>query len=111
MADGGGDQLITPCEALDDVLGIAAENLVAAFTREHHLHAARGFARQHVDRDVGRFGHRRIPKPDQPWEPVYDVAVSDLELVVLGTEMPRHLGRVAELAVAIVAEPDREGFD
>ena len=34
-----------------------------------------------------------------------------VDLVVRGAEMPRHLRRVAQLAVAGLAEADREGLD
>ncbi len=111
VAHGARKPLVMRGQGLGNMLRIAAENLVAAFTGQHHLHAARGFAGKQVDRDVGRLGDRGIAKRHQRREPVDEIAIGDRDLAVCRAEVPRHPRGVAQLAVACLAEADREGID
>ena len=110
VADRPGQELVAGGEALEDVLRVAAEDLVAALAREHHLHAARGFFREHVDRDVGGLRDGRIAVGDELGQVRDDVVELHRELVVRRAEVARHHVRVRELAVAAFAEAHREGL-
>ena len=101
-------QLVTLREALEHVLGIAAQDLVAPLAREHHLHGLRRFLRQHVDRDVRRLRDRRVAIPHELGQVLDDVVEAHDELMVLSAEVPCDDVGVLELAVAALAESHRE---
>ena len=104
-----GKDPVPPLAALDDVLVVPGEQLVAAVAGQHHLHRPGGEPGHHVGGDGGGVAERLVEMPREVLE-VAERLGSQHELVVLRREGPGDLAGVRELVVVRLAEPDGEGL-
>ena len=95
-----------------EVAGVATERLVAADSRQRHLHVARRGLGHDVCRDRRGVGERLVERPHDRRQQRLQVGLQDL-LVMVGLEAPGDEPRVRQLVVRRrrAAEAHREGGD
>ena len=106
--DAGGRDEAAAEQALRTVLRIAAEELVAAVSRQHDLHVRAGELGEEEQHGFRRLGHRLVAVPGEPRQHVDEVPGADDELVVVGPVPLGREPRSAALVVERVVEADRE---
>ena len=102
-----GEHPVPPLAALDGILVVPGEQLVATVAGQHHLHRLGGEPRHHVGGDGRGIAERLVEMPREVLE-VAERLGSQHQLVVLRREGPRDLARVRELVVLRLGEPDGE---
>ena len=87
---------------------VAAPELVAAVTAQHHLHVTRGEPREQVRRQERGVGERLVELAHGALDDVDEILLPERLLDVLGADAARDLARVRALVERRVVEGDRE---